>query len=566
MARTSRKKQNKSSESIPETVRVYNTALYVRLSVEDNGKDSDSIESQIRLIEEYIAERPYLKKAAVFSDNGYTGTDFLRPEFTRMMDAVKDGLIDCIIVKDLSRLGRNYIEAGEFIEKIYPFYGLRFISVNDFYDTVTATSNSQLTVSLANIVNDYYAKDISRKVTTAMQMKMENGDYIGNYAPHGYLKDPNNKNHLIIDPETAPVIRQIFKWREEGISYMGINSRLNEAGIPSPSQYKADHGIVTNNNKKTRTILWNKHVITDILSNVVYIGHLAQKRGSQCLYAGLPFHRTPEEEWIVVRNTHEAVISEELFNKVQKINRKTAETAKANSGKYDYLPKANNIYGKKLVCTDCGAVIKLYRSISTKKDRAYFTYKCTTYSEHGKIGCTDRKMRQADLDEAVLAVIRKQMDVFIDMESTLERLLAMKKARLKSCGNGQEIAALQKKISNKKSMFSGMYVELKEGLLSQEEYTQTRRILSDDIAALEQRLAELEGVKIETEEQVNGSRKWKTYISRYYDAAEMTAEMVEAFISEIRLNENNTLDIKLNYMDEFAEIYSTCERLRKEVA
>jgi hypothetical protein len=399
-----------------------------------------------------------------------------------------------------------------------------------------------------------------------MQIKMENGDYIGNYAPHGYLKDPENKNRLIINPETAPVIQQIFEWRAEGVSYMGINAKLNNAGIPSPSQYKADHGIITNNNKKARRILWNKHVITDILSNSVYIGHLAQKKGSQCLYAGLPYHRTDADEWIIVKNTHEPLISEDLFNTVQSINQKVSETSKANSGKYDYLPKAINIYGKKLICADCGAVIKLHRSISTKKDRAYFTFKCPTYGEHGTIGCTDRKMRQSDLNETVLSVVKKQMDVFIDMEKALDQLLAMKKARLRQSGNSQKSAAIEKKLSNKKSVFSGMYAELKEGLLTQEEYTQTRSIISADIAALEQELSELKGVKVETEEQLLGNRKWKRYVEQYYNAEEMTAEMVDAFISEIRLNSNNTLEITLNYMDEFAEIMSTCERLRKEVA
>jgi len=566
MARVSRKKQNTTSAAKQEAVRLYNVAFYARLSVENNGKDSDSIESQLALLDEYVAARPFLVKVATFIDNGYTGTDFLRPEFTRMMEAVKNGIVDCIMVKDLSRLGRNYIEAGEFIEKICPFYGLRFISVIDGYDTATATSNNQLTASLANIVNDYYAKDISRKVTTAMQIKMENGDYIGNYAPHGYLKDPANKNHLIVNEETAPVIRQIYEWRAEGISYMGINAKLNEAGVSSPSQYKVDHGIHTNNNKKPRTILWNKHAITDILCNIVYIGHLAQKKGSQCLYAGLPYHRTPADEWVVVKNTHEPIISEALFNKVQEINRLASETAKANSGKYDYLPKANNIYGKKFVCADCGAVIKLYRSISTKKDAAYFTYKCPTFSEHGKLGCTDRKLRQADMDEAVLSVIKKQMDVFIDMQKALERLLAMKKAKLRNSGNSQELAALRQKLANKQSVFSGTYLELKEGLLTQEEFTHTRQILSAEMAALEQRIAEVEGIKVETEEQVIGNRKWKAYIQQYYDAKQMTSEMVDAFIDSIKLNEDNTLDIRLNYMDEFAEIMTTCEQLRKEVA
>ena len=169
MARVSRKKQNTPSTPIDTSVRIWKTALYVRLSVEDNGKDSDSVENQITLLEEYIENHPYLKKVALFIDNGYTGTDFLRPEFNRMMEAVQTDLVDCIIVKDLSRLGRNYIETSQFIEKICPFYDLRFIAVTDNYDTATVTSEGQLSASLQNIVNDYYAKDISRKVTSALQ-------------------------------------------------------------------------------------------------------------------------------------------------------------------------------------------------------------------------------------------------------------------------------------------------------------------------------------------------------------------------------------------------------------
>lgn len=171
MARVSRKKQNTVQTQVDTSVRIWKTALYVRLSVEDNGKDSDSVENQTALLEEYVANHPGLNKVAIFIDNGYTGTDFLRPEFNRMMEAVQAELIDCIVVKDLSRLGRNYIETSQFIEKICPFYGLRFIAVNDSYDTATVTSEGQLSASLSNIVNDYYAKDISRKVTSALQAK-----------------------------------------------------------------------------------------------------------------------------------------------------------------------------------------------------------------------------------------------------------------------------------------------------------------------------------------------------------------------------------------------------------
>ena len=566
MARVSRKKQNIPSTPVDTSVRIWKTALYVRLSVEDNGKESDSVENQTALLEEYVANHPHLKKTALFVDNGYTGTDFLRPEFTRMMEAVQDGLVDCVVVKDLSRLGRNYIETSQFIEKICPFYGLRFIAVNDSYDTATVTSEGQLSASLSNIVNDYYAKDISRKVTSALRAKMERGDYIGNYAPHGYRKDPENKNHLLIDPETAPVIQQIFEWRAEGISYMGICKRLNDAGIPSPGQYKLNQGIETNNNKKKRTVLWNKHKVTEILKDIVYIGHLAQKKGSQCLYGGIPYHITSEEEWIVVKNTHEPLISEELFEKVQQINNAVLERAKANAGKYDHLPKEKNIYGKKFVCAECGAIMKLHRSFSTKKDKVYFTFKCPTYAEHGSRGCSDIKMRKADLDEAVFTFIKSQMDVFIDMENTLRRLLAMKKAKLKQNNTQQEIKALRQKLANKQSLLSGLYVDLKEGMLSQDEYGHHREIITADIKALETNLAELENAKNETEEQITGEMKWKFMIQRFYDATEMTAEMADAFIESMKLHEDGSLEIKLSYMDEFAALMNTCERLRKEVA
>ena len=566
MARVSRKKQNIPATPADTPVRIWKTALYVRLSVEDNGKDSDSVENQTTLLEDYVANHPNLKKVALFVDNGYTGTDFLRPEFNRMMEAVQAEIVDCIIVKDLSRLGRNYIETSQFIEKICPFYNLRFIAVNDSYDTATVTSEGQLSASLQNIVNDYYAKDISRKVTSALQAKMERGDYIGNYAPHGYRKDPENKNHLLIDPETAPVIRQIFEMRAEGISYMGICKKLNDAGIPSPGQHKLNQGIETNNNKKKRTVLWNKHKITEILKDIVYIGHLAQKKGSQCLYGGIPYHITSEDEWIVVKNTHEPLISEELFERVQQINSAALERQKANTGKYDHLPKEKNIYGKKFTCADCGSIMKLHRSISTKKDKVYFTFKCPTYAEHGSRACSDIKMRKSDLDEAVFTFIKSQMDVFIDMENTLRRLLAMKKAKLKQNNTQQEIKSLRQKLAHKQSILSGMYVDLKEGLLSQEDYGHHREIITADIKALELKLSEVESAKSETEEQLTGEMKWKFMIQRFYDATEMTAEMADAFIETMKLHKDGSLEIKLSYMDEFMALTTTCERLRKEVA
>ena len=562
MARVSRKRKGLPQNETAS--RTWRTALYARLSVEDNGKEADSIENQIALLESYISGCPDLSRVELFADNGYTGTNFHRPEFHRMMEAVQSGVIDCIVVKDLSRLGRNYIETSQFIEKICPFYGLRFIAVNDGFDTATVTDTAQMSMALSNIVNDYYAKDISRKVTSALQTKMERGDYIGNYAPHGYCKDPENKNHLVIDPETAPVIRQIFQWRAEGVSYMEINRRLNEAGIPSPGQYRLEHGIETNNNRKGRSVLWNKHMVTEILKNIVYIGHLAQKKGSQCLYAGIPYHITGEDEWIVVEHTHEPIISKELFEAVQKINRESAERSRANSGKYAYLPREKNIFGKKLTCAECGAVMKLHRSFSTKRDKAYFTFKCPTYAEHGSKGCSDVKKRKADLDVTVFSFIKAQMAVFIDMEHTLQSLLAAKTGSVEQGRTGSKRRFLQQKLENKKSILSGLYVDYKEGLLSRQDYLFTRERIDSAIHEIEAELAEQESSK--TRGLLTGEMKWKHMVQKYQNAAELSQEMVEAFVETIKLHKDGSLEIKLNYMDEFAALIDACEQIQKESA
>ena len=568
MARVAKRRERQDIQlrKAESGIKVYQAAIYARLSREDNLSNSDSIENQIALLERYIDARPYLQLADIFADNGFTGTDFERPEWQRLMEAVQQRKINCIIVKDLSRLGRNYIETGEFLEKICPFFGIRFIAVNDNFDTDTAEANGQLSVSLSNIINDYYAKDISRKVTSALRSKMEKGEYIGSWEKYGYVKSPENKNQLIVNPETAPVVRMIYQWRSEGMSYMGINKKLNDMGIPSPGQYKADRGIVTNNNQKPRKILWNKHMVTDILKDITYLGHLAQRKTTQCLYAGIPFSRTEEQDWIQVENTHEAIIEPELFEKVQEINKKAAAAQKANRGKYDHLPKAKNIYGKKFTCADCGSVMKLVRSISTNKDKVYFTFKCPTHEEHGARACTAKRMRKADVDEAVLSSIKAQFELFLDCREALDSLLKAKKKQVKKAGKSDQAKELKKQLEKKKSVFSGLYRDLREGLIDDQDYAQTREILMEDISRLEKQLAELKSAKAEYEEPLQEAKIWETLIEKCAHAEEMSEELADAMIESMQMNGDNSLSIQFKYMDSFQAVLDTVKILRKEVA
>lgn len=568
MARISRKHGTAVElQSSAESLQIYRTALYVRLSVEDNGKeDGDSLENQIELLEEYVANRPYLTKTALFIDNGFTGTDFLRPEFSRMIQEAQAGNIDCVVVKDLSRLGRNYIETGNFIEKVFPFLKLRFIAVNDNYDTAHLDSGTELGASLKNIINDYYAKDISRKSGSALKAKRLRGDYIGNYAPHGYIKDPENRNHLLIDPESAPVIRYIFELRAQGKGFDTINRILNAEGYPSPGRLRFERGIITNNNKKGSELRWNRHVTKDILTNVVYIGHLAQGRSASCYHKGIPFHWTKPEDWDVVEHTHEPIISLELWEKVQAVNNGRADSYHKNHGKYDHLPKANNPYGKKLVCADCGAVIKLVRSIARGGRKAYFNYKCPTQIAHGDVGCPKKNIRQLDLDEAVLQSIRTQMKLFLDVKKVLSDLTALEREKVKRETDTSRIAGLQKEIKRKGSLSTNLYTDMKEGLLSEDEYRYAKEKYQAEILLLKQELKELQSASQKAMTVTFGERRWSHLIDVYYQAKELSAEMVDAFVDEIRLFSDNTIEIDFKYMNEFEELFKECERLKKEVA
>jgi len=453
VARTSRK-NHVPDQIIPEIsdTEIFRTAIYLRLSLEDNGKkDGDSMENQQKMLLDYVVSRPYLMLVDTYMDNGYTGTDFSRPEFSRMMDDVKAGKINCIVVKDLSRLGRNYVEAGDYLEKVFPFLNVRFIAVNDHYDSAFLTSGDQLGASLKNIVNDMYAKDISRKITSAMKAKRLRGDYIGNYAPYGYLKDPENPSHLIIDQEIAPIVVEIFEMRATGAGIATIARALNEKGYPSPGRLRFERGIITNNNKKGTDLPWNRHVLTELLRNVVYIGNLAQGRSTQCLYKGIAYHWTDPSEWDVVEHTHEPIISMELWERAQSVDKRNSKAAKDSFGKYAHLPKRENPYGSLLRCADCGRVIKYVRSYSPKGDKAYYNYKCPENIELGDSACPKKNIRAQDLDTVVLATLQKQMELYLDTQKVLHRLIALEREKKKRTLPAGRIEDIRREIEKRKN-------------------------------------------------------------------------------------------------------------------
>ena len=289
MARKSRKNQT-AQVKIPETAeaRSFSTAIYVRLSIENSGKDDagDSIENQTGICREYVEARPYLNLYGIYSDNGEKGWKFDRPEFTRLMDDVKSGKVNCIVVKDLSRFGRDYIETGNYLEKIFPFLGVRFISITDNFDSFTCDdAESALMIPLKNMVNDVYAKDISRKIITSFRQRQETGDFLPGNPPYGYIKSKERQFRYDVDEKVAPYIRMLFEWKAAGVSHAEMARRLNDMGAVTPARRKIELGIW--HAEKYKHTVWGGRTLIDILTNPVYTGALVYGKIPKALYMGI---------------------------------------------------------------------------------------------------------------------------------------------------------------------------------------------------------------------------------------------------------------------------------------
>lgn len=539
-------------------------AAYVRLSVLDNGvPDGDSIENQIQIIEHFIEGRPELQPYVVYQDNGYTGTHFERPAWERLMAAAYEGKVGCIIVKDLSRIGRNYIEVGSFIERDCPRLGIRLISVNDRYDSASVNSSDEQLAVLKNVINDYYAKDISRKVCSALATKRRLGQFLGSYAPYGYQKDPNDKNHLLIDPETAPVVRRIFELRAMGTGYGTILKTLNEEGVASPGRYRYEHGIITNNNKKGEKLLWNRHILAIILSNIVYLGHVAQGKSRSSLYEGKEEHSVAESEWVYAYNTHEPIIEEALFQAVQAVNQQRKREYFSYYGKYKDTPKQSNPYGERLICADCGRQLKLIRYYSQNGDKSYSFFDCPSFLEHGELACRRRAIRCEDLNAAVLEALKAQIVLLLDKNKVLRKLMELS---AKKKDREEEKQAILTKLRRKKDLAAACYSDWKEGLLNEEEYHFLRESYHSDIARLQEQLSELTAVQDSGINLSSEAEYWKKLIKQHRGMKTLTKEMVQTLIKIIVLNSDGLLQIEFAFSDSLAEMNEVIEKIKREVA
>lgn len=558
MARTKRKNNPLVQETAPTapTAKMYKTAGYVRLSVEDSGRPgADTIEGQKALLTGYIENQPDMELYGLFCDNGRSGTDFARPEFEKLMDAVRSGKVDCIVVKDLSRFGRNYKETGNYLERIFPFLGIRFVAVNDVFDTQTAERSADgYIVPLKNLINEVYSKDISKKSGSALETKQRNGDFIGAWAPYGYSKDPDNKSRLVINEEVAPTVRRIFAWRADGISIVQIARRLNQAGIASPSAYLYVTGEVKT--EKYKGVLWHTQILKSMLSHPVYCGHMVQGKKKQSFYEGKSQAFTPESEWKIVLNTHEAIIDEDTFEKVQAIAKQRKDEYHARLGKFAHLEHSENILQGLVYCPNCMRPMVRYKNVSHGK-KLWYTYICPGHADDPK-KCPFVSIREDELIEVVFTAIKTQISLATDMERITRRLNSEPAYKKNRDAARDRLDAAQRTLKRSQSLYESLYQNYVEQLMTEQEYMTLKARYKTEAKEAERMIAALEQEQ-QRSKALTPENRFLTEFHSFAGVDTLTAEMASALVERIYVNSRNDIDIHFRYRDEYEALLDFIE-------
>ena len=549
-------------------MKLYRTAVYARLSVEDSkNPDCGTIENQLSLVRNYVESKPYLRQTAEYIDNGVSGTRFDRPEFMRMVADMRAGEIDCIVVKDLSRLGRNYLEAGDYLEKIFPFFGVRFIAVTDGYDSINPnTAEDGLIVPLKNLINEAYAKDMSKKISTAIDIKQRQGKFIGCRAAYGYMKSPEDKNQLIVDREVSGIVVRIFECKARGMGNASIAKMLNEEGVASPMRYKYEKGLTKN--KRYAESLWNDGTIAAMIVNPVYIGDMEQGIQKEALYMGIRKHKPQKSGRIYVEGTHEPILSRELFDRVQELVEERKQKVIASRGKYDNVEKKENKFDHILFCGDCGGRLKFYRRVDNRSGiaKVYYDYTCPNSESYGEQFCKKKKIKMQDLEEAVEAALCMHMNLFLDTKEVLQKLNRTAQAKQIKADYRRQMTDTRNRLERAQSMNSSLYNDYADGLLNERDYLFAKQKYVKEAENLAQKLSELATMQTTYGTEYAGGQDFAKIMGQYAGFEELTSEMVHALISRIVFfGEGRTL-IEYAFDDELKAFVELAESRKEEIA
>lgn len=523
-------------------VQVWNTCGYVRLSREDGDKEeSNSVTGQKDLIRDYMTRHPELRECAMKVDDGFTGSNFDRPAFQEMMAEVKAGKINCIVVKDLSRFGRDHLEAGEYLERIFPFLGVRFIAINDNYDSMNSNSESdELIVPFKNLINEAYCRDTSIKIRSQLEIKRRRGDFIGSFAVFGYRKDPADRHRLLVDEYAAEVVRDIFAWKLDGLSAGDIAARLSAAGIPTPMDYKQSQGMNYSTSFRIKEKSeWSAGMILRILKNPVYTGVLEQGRVTTPSYRVKRLVNKPREEWAVVENCHEAIINYYDFESVQKALALDARTTESG--------KAVDLFSGMVNCGECGGAMIKKTVPSGKKKYTY--YVCATHKNEKT--CFSHGIRDTALTEIVLEFLKKHIRDVIDLADLLAMTDTAQLQKAKVQKLRERLDTKEAEIDRYQRLLRSLYESLADGLIDQSEYQNLKKSYTNRRAQAEE---QADAIRLEMEQEINHSDQglgWIEEFRRYQNIEVLDRSIVVRLIERVLIFRDRRVDIVYRWQNEF---------------
>ena len=521
-------------------------------------QESNSVTSQKTLLNEFIEEHDDLIVYDTYIDDGFTGTDFNRPSFQRLLEDMRSGNINCVIVKDLSRLGRNYIEVGNYIEQVFPLFNIRFIAINDFVDSFkNPSSTNTILVPFKNLINDEYCRDTSIKIRTSLNGKKKKGEFIGAFPSYGYIKDPKDKHKLIIDESVANIIRNIFDWNvNEGLGKIAVCHRLNDLGILNPTGHKKlelgqnynNYGIQDN------TYTWTPSTIRNILNNEVYIGNTVQGKRRTKSYKVHKVESVPEEDWVRVENTHEPIIDKETFEKAQELSRKDTKVSQKT--------KELSVWAGFLKCADCKRAMNK-KSSTNKSGSKYEYYICSTYRKKSNNLCTKHTIKVENLKKAVLKAINFHIDLLIDTEELVKQINESTYQNTKNENIENMIIVKKNEVSKISNYKRTLYEDWKNEDITREEYLEYKQKYENDIEKLNQNIERLENERQKYESQSISSNKWTEKFKKKKGISELSRDIVMELIDCIYVKENGNVKIKFKFEDEFKRCLEYIENNKK---
>lgn len=508
---------------------MWKIALYLRLSNDDGDKnESDSISSQRNITSNFVKSNIQDGKIIdIFVDDGFTGTNFDRPNFKRMIKSINNGDINCVVVKDLSRFGRDYINVGNYLERYFPLHDVRFIAINDGYDTLNSSNNDDFVMPIKNIFNAQYSKDISKKVKSSFRSLQSEGKFVGAFASYGYKKNEKDKHKLVIDKPAAIIVRRIFNLFISGQGKISIARILNADKIPCPSEYKKLNGLkYTNGQKLELTKYWTYSTVNNILKNQIYIGDMVQNKSIR-KFVRSKAEKNPKEDWIIIEGTHEPIIDKHTWNLAQELLKKNTRQPNLDSNV--------GLFAGYIECGNCN------RAMSKVTHKNIKTYICGTYKRYSKDLCYRNPIKESELEEIVLNKINEQVskiDHFDEIKVSLQNNFDK---------DIKKFNIMLNKIHDRKK---GIYEDYREGILTKEEYLSYKEDYIKEETSLKQQIQQLSKESKNIEER----NEWLQNINKYKHINKLTRELVSELIEKIIIThtgDKDGNDIEVNVIFKF---------------